>query len=52
MMLLLLISPTSVRAFSDQLDAAEEEHLFDDRTQLDIFGEVAKEYFTKRVVSR
>lgn len=46
-----LLANNSVNAFSEQLDAAEEEHLYDDRTLLDMFGEVAKEYFTKRVVS-
>jgi hypothetical protein len=53
LLMVLLVSTTArVNAFSEQLDAAEEEHLYDDRTLLDIFGEVAKEYFTKSVVSR
>ena len=41
----------SVQAFSEHLEAAEEEHQFDDRTLLDMFGEGAKEFLTKQVVS-
>mmetsp|Transcript_8516 Transcript_8516/g.14125 ORF Transcript_8516/g.14125 Transcript_8516/m.14125 type:complete len:217 (+) Transcript_8516:167-817(+) len=48
--LLVLLMLSRVNAFSEQLDAAEEEHLYDDRTLLDMFGEVAKEYFTKNVI--
>jgi hypothetical protein len=39
-----------VIGFSEHLEAAEEEHQFDDRTHLDVFGESAKEFLTKRVV--
>ena len=46
---LLLLS--SVDGFSEHLEAAEEENQFDDRTLLDMFGEGAKEFLTKQVVS-
>ena len=41
----------SVDGFSEHLEAAEEENQFDDRTYLDMFGEGAKEFLTKQVVS-
>ena len=38
-------------AMASQEETEEEDVLFDDRTLLDIFGEVTKEYLTQRVVS-
>ena len=46
----LLIAVASVDGFSEHLEAAEEEHQFDDRTLLDVFGERAKEVLTKHLV--
>ena len=49
-LLFLLSVVASVDGFSEHLEAAEEEHQFDDRTLLDVFGERAKEVLTKQVV--
>lgn len=45
-----MCSLSCVDAFSEQLEAEEEQQI-DERTLLDIFGEVAKEHLTQRVVS-